>query len=188
MTNVLVASNGSALLLKTLMAPEQRSGLVVIRCVPIPSSLYASAKTLLQVRNEPVALVLDANSTEPMMAARARDEAAEVIGVSADASTFRILVAVPALEALLFRRRAAVCRAYGNATPEWIELGLVSPGDAFRKMSGPADRSVAATAMIAHLDAADIASLREESPVAELLDFLGERKDAGVEVAVSSSP
>ncbi len=176
MVHVLVASNTSAMLLRKLMAPEQGAGLVNVRSAHPASSLYSAAKTLLQVRGEPVAIVLDADSTEPAMAARARDEAAEVIGEPADAPAFRILVAVPALESLLFRRPEAVRRAYANTPSELIDLGLVSPGDAFRKMAGASDRHQAAFSIITQLDAEDIAALRGVSPARELLEFLEQQE------------
>jgi len=187
MINVLVGSNTAATLLLKLMRPEQQAGLVNVRCAHPSSSLYSAAMTLLVIRNEPVALVLDADSTEPTMAARVRNEAAEVIGASATAS-LRILVAVPSVESLLFRRAEAVRRAYGNTATHLIELGLISPGDALRKMNGTSDRYHASAAIMAKLNAADIAALRVESPVRELLEFVDELKGSGAKSAAAATP
>jgi hypothetical protein len=188
MINVLVDSNIAAMLLLKLMEPEQQAALVEFRCAHPTSSLYAAAKTLLEIRNEPVALVLDADSTEPMMAARVRDEAVEVIGESAAAAPLRILVAVPAVESLLFRRAEAVRRAYGNTTSDLIDLGLVSPGDALQKMNGVSDRYHASFKIITKLNTDDIAALRVESPVRELLEFLDELKGIGAKSVAAATP
>jgi hypothetical protein len=62
------------MVLLKLMGLEQQAGLFNVRCADPPSSLYSAATTLLAIGDEPVALALDANSTEPAMAARVRDE------------------------------------------------------------------------------------------------------------------
>ncbi len=188
MINVLVGSNTSAMLLLKLMGPEQQAGLVDFRCAHPTSSLYAAAKTLLEVRNEPVALVLDADSTEPTMATRVRDEAAEVIGQSAAAAPLRILVAVPAVESLLFHRAEAIQRAYGNTPSDLINLGLLSPGDALQKMNGASDRYHASFTIITKLNDDDIAALRVESPVRELMEFLDELKGSGARSVATATP
>jgi hypothetical protein len=171
MLNILVESNISAILLLKLMDPELQAGLVEFRCAYPSSSLYSAAKTLRQFRREPVAIVLDAGSTEPKMADHIRDEAAEVIGEST-AAPLRILVAVPSLDSLAFRRPDAVRRAYANATSEMIDLGLVSPGDALLRLSPIADYHQSLLEIISNLNSSDIAALRLESPVRELLEFL----------------
>ena len=174
MLNVLVGSNTAAMLLLKLMKSEQEAGLVDFRCAQPASSLYSAAKTLLEIRNEPVALILDADSTEPMMAARVHDDADEVIGESAAAGPLRILVAIPAIESLLFRRPEAVRRAYATVSDDLLDLGLISPGDALQKMNGSTSRYHASFTIITKLNTDDVASLRSESPVRELLEFLDE--------------
>ena len=121
------------------------------------------------------------------MAARAREDAAEVIGEAADSSTFRILVAVPALESLLFRRPEAVRRVYVSTSSELIDLGLVSPGDALRKMAGASDRHQASFAIIGALNAEDIAALRDESPARELLEFLDQQRSTEAKATATAT-
>jgi hypothetical protein len=186
-TNVLVGSNTAALLLLKLMGPEQQAGWVDVRCAHPTSSLYSAAKTLLEIRNEPVALVLDADSTEPTRASRVHDEAAEVIGESAAAAPLRILVAVPAVESLLFLRPEAVRRAYGNTASNLIDLGLVSPGDALQKMEGAPDRYHASVNIIKKLNENDISALRAESPVRDLLKFVDELKSSGAKAVTAAT-
>src|SRR5438270_13642053 len=117
MLHILLETNRAELLLVKLLQAERQAGSVTIRSDAIQTSLYASARTLLIVRREPVAVVLDAESTYPTVADRQRQAAEEVIGEAAWRAPLRILVAVPALEALLFRRPDAVARAYGQVTP-----------------------------------------------------------------------
>jgi hypothetical protein len=114
--HALVESDTSAFLLSKLLHHEQESGLVEIRASAMPPSLYAAARILLAVRNEPVALVLDANSTDPETARRRQQDAEEVIGATTLAAPLRILVAVPALEALRFLHPSALARAFPPAS------------------------------------------------------------------------
>jgi hypothetical protein len=79
MLHILVDSKTGEFLLVKLLQAEQQAGSVTIRSDAIESSLYASARTLLLVRREPVALVLDAKSTYPRVAEHQRQDAEEVI-------------------------------------------------------------------------------------------------------------
>jgi hypothetical protein len=171
--NVIIASNTSALLLLKLMEPEQNAGVVEFRAAYPSSSLYSAAKTLREFRREPVAVVLDAGSTDSRIADRIRGEAGEVIGEST-AAPLRILVAIPYLDSLVFRRPDAVRRVYPSATPERIDLGLVSPDDALLRLSPIADYHQSLFKIISNLDSSDIAALRLEAPVRDLLEFLSE--------------
>ena len=126
MLHTLAESNTAALLLSKTLREEQAAGLIEIRTAGPPSSLYAAARTLLAVRFEPVALVLDAGSTDPEAGRQQRRAAEEVVGEASEAAPLRILVAVPALESLLFLRPAAVERAFGPVAEDLLELGRLS--------------------------------------------------------------
>src|SRR5436190_1118602 len=96
--------------------------------------------------------------------------------------------AVPALEALLLRRPDAVARAYGQVSPSRLELGLISPRDAYPKLDPNVSIEQVALTIINELDDADVAALRAESPVLELLEFLGELQRDGVLTAAAAGP
>jgi hypothetical protein len=53
-----------------------------------------------------------------------------------------------------------------------IDLGLVSPGDALLRLSPIADYHRSLLEIISNLNSSDIATLRLESPVRGLLEFL----------------
>jgi len=174
MIHVRIGSDTAGVLLARLLKPEIGDGQINLRVSRQTSALYASAKTLVAIKNEPVALVLNADSTEPAMADRVRDDAAEVIGEFAAAASLRILVAVPSIESLLFHCPEAVWRAFSPTSPYLIDLGLISPGDALRKLQGATDRHDAALQIIAKLNDDDITALRRASPVRDILEFLEE--------------
>ena len=92
---------------------------------------------------------------------------------------------VPALETLLFRRPDAIARAGGNPSPDVLELGRFSPRDALEKLDRNGMGHDPARQIIASLDDADVAALRAETPVRDLLEFLGEPRREGAVTAAA---
>lgn len=174
MLHALVESNTAAMLLLMTLQEEQAAGLVEIRTAGPASSLYAAARTLLAVRCEPVALLLDADSTDPEAERRRRQVAEEVLGEATGAAPLRILVAVPTLESLLFLRPAAVERAFGPVAEDVLELGRLSPRDALKKLDPNGSEYHASLSLIRALDDADVTALRHVPPIRELREFLEE--------------
>jgi hypothetical protein len=185
MLYVLVETDTAEVLLAKLLHGEQQAGCLSVRFIAPSSSLYAGARTLLAVRHEPVAVVLDADSTNPAAANRRRWDAEEVIGWTVHAAPFRLLIVVPALEALLFRRPDAIARAGGHPAPDVLELGRFSPRDALEKLERNGLGRGASQKIIGTLNDADVAALRAESPVRELLEFLAELQREGVASAAA---
>jgi len=185
--HALVESNMAAILLVKTLREEQEAGFVEIRASVPRSSLYAAARTLLAVRCEPVALVLDAGSTDPEAARRRQQAAEEVIGEAAGAAPLRVLVAVPALESLLFLRPAAVERAFGPSAKDLMELGRVSPRDALERLD-PSGCAIAAFKLVGALDDDDLVALRAEPPIRELLEFGDELRCGTAVVTGSAAP
>jgi hypothetical protein len=95
---------------------------------------------------------------------------------------------VPAVDALLFRRPDAVARAYGPVSPSLLELGRISPRDAFPKLDPNVSTEQGALTIINELDDTDAAALRAESPVRELLEFHGELQCDGMVTAAATGP
>src|SRR5205807_2290515 len=135
---------------------EQQAGSVELRSVAERSSLYGAARAWLIMRKEPVAVMLDAESTYPRVADRQRQDAEEVIRMVTSGAPLQVLVAVPALEALLFRQPDAVARAYGPVPPSLLELGLISPRDAFQKLDPNVSIEQVSLNIIKELDDADV--------------------------------
>jgi hypothetical protein len=187
MLHILVESNPAANVLLTLLAEEQDGGLVELRVSAPSSSLYGAARTLLGIRSEPVAVVLDAESTDEDAVERRQRSAEEVIGDAAGVAPLRVLVAVPALEALLFRRPDAVRRAFPQASESLVEVGLVSPWNALKRLDSCLSGPTASLHIVRGLNEQDVAALRAESPIKELLEFLGELQKDGTATAAAGA-
>jgi hypothetical protein len=188
MLHILVELNIPALLLDKLLQAEKQAGLVRIRSFPEPSSMTGAAKTSLIVRREPLALVQNAESTYPRTAAWMKQGIEEVMGDFIWRAPCRILIAVPAVEALLFRRPDAIARAYGPVSGHLLEIGLISPRDALIKLDPNIEPDQVSLNIINELDETDIAALRAESPVRELLEFVEELQRDGVLATAAVGP
>jgi len=152
------------------------------------SSIYSAARTLLAVHQEPVALVLDAGGTDPSIVSERRQAIQEVIGEAALRAPFHLLLAVPALQSLLFTRPALIVRAFGEGADEGgrvTEIGLLSPLAAYKKHKPVEPEASTAAQLIACLDADDIAEIRQEPPIREFIDFVTK---FGSPVATAASP
>ncbi len=175
-THVLVESNQSAIILIKLLRAELDAGVIEIRAAGPLSSLYSAARTLLAVRGEPVVLLLDAESADPDAIARRRRGAEEVVEAVAFSAPVCVLVAVPALEALLFLRPDPVARAFSAAGSDehMLELGRMNPREALKRLDGAGHWWTASLNLVSALGDEDIAELRDVPPIHELLEFLKE--------------
>jgi hypothetical protein len=177
MTNVVLERDSDGMLMAKLLAVESQSiDLRIIASGPM-SSAYSSARTLLAVLGEPVALVLNAETTYPEAVARHRQTAEEVIGATAKRSPFCLLMAVPSLESLLFTRPALLARAFGDRADDGgraQELGRLSPREAYKRLDPGSPEGAGFSKLLQEMDDEDVAAIREESPIRELIAFLAE--------------
>jgi hypothetical protein len=174
-TSALFESYFDMKLMRRLLDHETRSIDLRFEFISPMSTLYSSASTRLAVLGQPVALVLDAGSTEPASVTRRRQLAEEVIGDATIRAPFRLLLAVPSLESLLFTRADLLVRAFGELANDGgrsQELGRLSPRDAYKRLDPNGVDGAAFGKLLQALDDDDVAALREESPVRELIAFV----------------
>jgi hypothetical protein len=141
------------------------------------SSIYSTARTILAVRREPVALVLNADTTDPAAVSTRRQEVEEVIGEAASRAPFRWLLAVPALQSLLFSRPDLLTRTFGKgmfALDRVLDIGRFSPREAYRLLDPNGSEEATFGRLLEALSAEDLAALRKEPPVRELIAFVTE--------------
>jgi hypothetical protein len=171
--SVLAESNFDGMFLTTLLAAEQKAGAVEIGVVSGLASCYSFARTMLAVKRIPVAVVIDADSPEPEVASERKCRAEEVLADAAGGVPFRVIVAVPELEALFFRRPNLLKKAFGKRTDKHvIELALLSPRHAIRKLAPGEPYEQARFRLLRAMTAADVKALRETDLIQDLLDFV----------------
>ncbi len=91
----------------------------------------------------------------------------------------------------MFRRPGVIERVYGPVSESLLELGRISPPDAFQKLNpnvSVEQVEQVSRRLIQELDDTDIAALRDEPEVRELLNFLGELQRDGVLMAAAAVP
>ncbi len=170
---VLTEGNFEGMFLATLIAEEQHLYDIEIKAVGGMSSVYSFARTLLAVKRTPVAVVIDADSPEPDVAAERQRSAEEVIGDAASGIPFRVIVAVPALEILFFRRPELLGRVFGAAINDHLmELAELSPRHALRKLASDKQFEAVRLELLKAMDAEDLRAIREMDIVQDLLAFV----------------
>ncbi len=102
----------------------------------------------------------------------------EVIGEAASrAAPFHLLLAVPALQSLLFTRPALIARAFGEGADPYghiADIGRLIPREAYKRLDPTQSEESTFLKLFQALDDDDIAALRQESPVRELIAFVTE--------------
>jgi len=184
--SVLTEANFDGMLLATLLADEEKRDGVEIRVVSGLSSGYSVARTILAVKRIPVAVVIDADSPEQEVASERQRSAEEVLGDAASGVPFRVIVAVPELEILFFKRPHLLKKVYGKSVTALVtELGQVSPRRALQKLDPDLSYEHLRFKILRAMDDADINALRTTAVIKELLSFLREADEYSKRSAVS---
>ncbi len=99
---------------------------------------------------------------------------------------FRVIVAVPELEILFFKRPQLLKRVYGKSVTALVtELGQVSPRRALQKLDPDLSYEHLRFKILRAMDDADINALRTTAVIKELLSFLREADEYSKRSAVS---
>ncbi len=184
--SVLTEANFDGMLLATLLGDEENRDGIEIRVVSGLSSGYSFARTMLAVKRIPVAVVIDADSPEQEVASERQRSAEEVLGDAAAGVPFRVIVAVPELEILFFKRPQLLKKVYGKSVTALItELGKVSPRRALQKLDPDLNYEHLRFKILKAMDEEDIKALRATALIKELLSFLREAVEYSKRSAVS---
>lgn len=186
--SVLAEGNFDGMFLATLIADEQHRYGIEVKVAGGLASLYSVARTLLAVKRTPVAVVIDAETPEPEAADERRRSAEELLGDAAADVPFRVLVAIPVLEALFFQRPELVRRVFGDAADDHlIELAQLSPRHALRKLRPNQDFHKLGLQLLKTMDADDIRAIRDMSPIRELIAFIEQVATSPLRMAASKA-
>lgn len=145
------------------------------------TNLTSVARTLLVMKQKPLAVLLDADSVDESAVRQKRLETEELIRAISGGVPFKVFMIVPELEALLFAVPAALERIAGRKlSPDTLALSRYNPRRAILQLGqGPSD---IIEQVIHGLTADEVNVIRQVSPIQELIQFLAER------VAVKQQP
>lgn len=170
---VLTDSEFIAALLLRLITKEDQADVYIKAFAS--STLYSLARTLLLERDRPVAVVVDANTPNPEGIARERRGAEELLrDVAGGLRPFKVVLAVPEIEAVFFERPEVLRRRFdGAVTDHLLELGQYSARAALRKLAADGDGEKLRWEILNSLTDDEVAALRRTDLIREVLEFMG---------------
>jgi hypothetical protein len=135
--------------------------------------ITSMARTLVSLYRQPIAIVIDAHSSDEEVVRTRRQSLEEVVGSVAGNVPIRVIVAVPELEIIFFEAPALLQRLYpGRLSPTVLEMASLSTRRALKMLDPSADLQSFRQRVLAGLTEEDVAALQETSVLRELTDFL----------------
>jgi hypothetical protein len=133
-------------------------------------AVQSLATTLLGVRRRPLALVVDADTTNPAAVQEKVDLLRYLVRPAAGNVPYAVFVAVPQIEVVLLHDRSLFERLVGKQLSdlEW-RLALLSPKEAINNLIGS---STSIEAIVLRVADDDVKVLRQHPLIKELSDFL----------------
>lgn len=137
------------------------------------SSAQSLATTLLGVRRRPLALVVDADTTNPSAVQERVDLLRYLLRQAAGNVPYAVFVAVPEVEVVLLYDRPLFERLVGKQLSdlEW-RLAVLSPQEAIKDIAGSPASIDTINAIVKRLTDEDVKVLRQHPLIKELNDFL----------------
>jgi predicted ATP-dependent endonuclease of OLD family len=137
------------------------------------SGIPSLARSVLVRRRKPVAVLMDADSTDPETISERREDMAELIRAAAGSIPVKVIAAVPGIEAWLFAAPEAIERALGAPVPQdLVPLGKRDPRGVLQQLAEKNHRTWDFRQAMSLLDAQDIDKIRALPEVIELSTFL----------------
>jgi len=156
-------------LLADIVAPEE----VKIVNAGGQSSAISLARTFLVTSSEAVALLVDADATDP---GRVSEFQAELEGSLADVAPrrrFGVFLAIPSLEVFLFEDQAGLNNEFGDAlSPELIMQSRYEPKAVVKRLLATQNRPYNPTTQASLVERLDGDRLREAPVIKDLMRFL----------------
>ena len=139
-----------------------------------PAGAVELASTLL-ARGEPAALVLDAGTADEAAAELQREEVEDELRGAAGGTPFRVVMAVPRAERLLFADRDGFQRALGREISDRAAWAARSdPRGMLARLLEAGDVDAGAVAIVEKLDDESLTELARHPAFAEIFDLLVE--------------
>ena len=129
--------------------------------------------TLIASRQTPVAIVVDAKSTDPEMIRYRRQDIEEVVLIVSPGIPVKVIVAVPELEAIFFHDPHVLRRLFDRrVTDELLSLARTNPRRVLDELIARSDSIQQPIDILVALTEEELETLRQADVVLELADFL----------------
>jgi hypothetical protein len=154
------------------LVPQKLREDVVIFAAGGTSAIKSFARSVLVMRQTPVVIVVDADTVSSELLRERRQSFEEVVGSVAGSVPFKIILAVPALEAIFFEHLAIWDEIAGQPLPDHlVELAKVDPQGALMQLL-PSLHIADRMQLVDALSPAAVQLLQQAEPIRELLQFL----------------
>jgi len=172
--NVYIVTEGQfdATLLSRLLAEEVQVGVTIVAASG-KSGAQSLARSLVAARRRPVALVLDADTTDEAFVHRQRLVARELLAMASPGIPTEVFMAVPSMEVLFFADPALLGRLTGGLAGDQSARGRYQPKQVLQEflrmglapVLDPSD-------LVRGLTDADATRMSEYPPVSDIKHFL----------------
>ncbi|MBY0232583.1 MAG: DUF4276 family protein [Gemmataceae bacterium] len=175
---VFVEGASDAAILKRVLPHGLLEGVEVVAATA--GGLLSLARTVLVRRRKPVAVLMDADTTDPDLIRERRAETEGLVRMVAGSTPFKLVTVVPEIEAWFFAAPESVERVLGQPVPpEFVLLGKRDPKGVLQVLAGKAGVPWDAAKAVDLLDERDLERLRALPEVVELVRFLESVQAAG---------
>lgn len=138
------------------------------------SSAISLARSVIAVRQKPIAFFADSDALADHAIERRRQEIGELIGLAAGSTPFKIILAVPEIEVLFFQSTEMAERIFGRTfSGTELEFAQLQPAKKFKELTSQRSREE----ILALLNEEDVEAMRNAPPIQELLSFLAQLPD-----------
>jgi hypothetical protein len=151
------------------------------------SGVKSLASTMAVSRGTPVAIVVDAKSTDPEMIQYRRQDIEEVVLYVSTGVPIKVILAVPQLEIVFFQDPQLLRRLFDSrVTAEILCLARANPRCALNELLAGSDSIHQPEEILAALTPQDFETLRQADVIRELADFLRQVRELAPSTARAS--
>jgi hypothetical protein len=151
------------------------------------SAAKSLARSLLVRRQTPVAVVLAAEAVSPELVQERRQSMEEVVESVAGNVPVIVIVAIPAMEAILFHDPALLERRFGQTLPESLcAFARTNPRDVLEQLFAQSPHIPNRVKLVEALTPIDVQILQQTAPIQELVAFLRHAQELAI-VGASTS-
>jgi hypothetical protein len=169
---VVTESERDAEILKSLLPKEVVKSTIFVAGSGSYSA-HSSARSLLIAKRRPVALVMNTNTTDEMTIQEQADFLREWVGKASGGVPFKVLLAVPEMEAVLTETPSLLASLTANGFSQMeLDLAKLQPKQFLLRVLGEERVAKLATGFIKKLDTRILSEIRRHPLLNQLQNFL----------------
>jgi hypothetical protein len=179
--HVITEGRSDEVLLRSLLRPDGDDQTVSVSSAGAKSAAQSLATSILVVRRQPVVLVVDADTTKDEIVQEQRDFLAASLGQFARSHMWKVCMAVPEIEAVLFYDAAVISRLFQTELSETQQMqARFEPKQVLLNLMQERGLGRSIADLWPHLTEDDVSLIRESPLIQEIREFIASVSHAGV--------